>query len=43
MLDEDEPVGRKDEGVDDVSCFERVKVFALVQIPEHGDYDETSR
>ena len=30
-------VGGEDEGVDDVTCLERVQVLALVQVPEHSD------
>ena len=30
-------VGGEDEGVDDVTSLERVKVLALVQVPQHGD------
>ena len=30
-------VGGEDEGVDDVTSFERVEVLALVEVPEHGD------
>jgi hypothetical protein len=30
-------VGREDQGVDNVSGFERVQVLAVVQVPEHGD------
>lgn len=30
-------VGGEDEGVDDVTSLEGVKVLALVEVPEHGD------
>ena len=31
------PVGTEDEGIDNVTGFKRVEVFAVVQVPEHGD------
>ena len=31
------PVGREDEGVDDVTSLEGVEVLALIEVPEHGD------
>jgi len=36
-------VGREDKSVDDISCFERVEVLALVEIPEHSDTILASR
>jgi hypothetical protein len=31
------PVGGEDQSVDNVTSLQRVQVFALVQVPEHGD------
>ena len=31
------PVGREDEGVDDVASLEGVEVLALVEVPKHRD------
>ena len=31
------PVGREDEGVDDVTSLKGVEVLPLVQVPEHGN------
>ena len=31
------PVGREDEGVDNVTGLERIEVLALVEVPKHGN------
>jgi len=30
-------VGREDKGIDNVACFERIEMLALVEVPEHCD------